>query len=215
MHGRSGLRQARARPSSRSAKAAKRTSRSTASRPTPRAGSSSCARCPAGSRRVPSPVDADPTTTRGLSIPRPSLSPTRRRSSRPPVVRPAVRRPRRPCCRPTRSAPGPAISMTRSFGHFRRMAPSGSPAVSSAASTIASATVAATRHARSGGRYVGRKPSEHRRPAPAGADQVVRAGRARLSARRRSRSTPRAWHRAATSGRCHWCCRRSGTARPG
>ena len=42
-----------------------------------------------------------------------------------------------------------STSITRSFGHLSRMAPTGSPAASSAASAIASATVAASRQARS------------------------------------------------------------------
>ena len=42
---------------------------------------------------------------------------------------------------PISSAFGPPTSITRSFGHLSRIAPTGSPAVSSAASAIASATV--------------------------------------------------------------------------
>ena len=60
-------------------------------------------------------------------------------------------------------------SITRSFGHLRRMAWSRRPAASSAASAIARLTVAARRQACPGTSHVGRKPSERSSAPPGGA----------------------------------------------
>ena len=112
------------------------------------------------SSRAQSTLIPMPTTTRGSSVPRPSLSPSTPASLR--SSSGAARRARAAfgVRSPARSALGPPVSTTRSLGHFMRTAPTGRPAVSSAASHIASAAVPARRQARSGASQVGRKPSE-------------------------------------------------------
>ena len=113
------------------------------------------------SRARQSALTPMPTTTRGSSVPRPSLSP-----STPASLRSSMGAARRAAASVASSSPisrasGPATSITRSLGHLRWIAPVGSPATSSAASHIASATHAASRHVRSGGQP--RRPEAERR----------------------------------------------------
>ena len=101
-----------------------------------------------------------PTTTRGSSVPSPSLSPSTPAS---------LRRSTASC---SRSVSPPSVApetRTRSLGHLSRTVPAGRRAMSSAASAIASATVAASCQIRSGASQAGRNPRHSSRADPGGA----------------------------------------------
>ena len=101
-----------------------------AGRRRPRGGWSSPAAMSGGkSSRAQSALIPMPTTTRGSSVPRPSLSPSTPASLR--SSSGAARRARAASGvrSPARSALGPPVSTTRSLGHFMRTAPTGRPAV--------------------------------------------------------------------------------------
>ena len=168
------------------------------------------------SRSRQSALTPMPTTTRGSSEPRPSLSP-----STPASLRSSIGAARRAAAAGASSSPmsrasGPATSITRSLGHLRWIAPVGSPATSSAASDIASATDPARRHARSGRQP--RRPEaerrEQRRPGGRRPGPAVSAAARRLLVGDRDADL-RARRPRASRGRRRWSSRRWRSARRG
>ena len=215
----------------RSRRGAPRPRPSSRSRNPARSASRSIGRPPDASRRlviVPassggksaaaqSPLIPMPTTTRGSSVPEAlALAEDAGELAQLERAPRAARRPPRASARRRAARAVPPVSITRSFGHLSRMAPTGRPAASSAASAIASATVAARRHARSGASHVGPEPERAgaaRRPAARSTSG--RGARGRRSARRRRRRRPPARRRRASRGRRRSCCRPARTARRG